>query len=420
MGIEREFGRFGAKLVNRAWAVSSLTEDPRELVVSVWQHNIDTINGRWVYDDSLARWRGPGKNLLMEHLGIAAREGLQLRAVVATQLNRAERLVDPGKPARNIFEARPDLVGRVDRLDGDHFVLVFEHQGSSASAYANGARYWRVADAISALGGATLSEVEAWDTARHPEEPLGNARADLEHLTVNAPSRVHYDYGRTNWRSDSGHPRDRLFKLVDPGPPKRTRYVPFTPAVHGHVDLRKNADGKWVVVPLASDDQARAQADGEAAAFMAAPPLDSEHDARVWAMRTVAQRRGQPLFRARMLDAYGSRCAISGCTAVEVLEAAHLLPYRGEHTNRVDNGLLLRADLHTLFDCHLIWITPEHTVAVAPSLLATDYAALHGQILNLPTSPADRPNPAHLAEHAQRCQARLPMRGGTPPNIYPS
>ena len=407
MGIEREFGRYGAKLVNRAWAVSALTEEPREMVVSVWQHNIDTADGRWVYDDTLDRWRGPGKNLLKEHLAVALRDGLPLRAVLATQLNRAERLVDPDKPARNTFQARPDWVGRVDLLDGDHFVLIFEHRGSDTSKAPSGAKYWRVADAILALGSATLAEVEAWDTARHPSDPLGNVRADLEHLTVNAPSRIHYDYGRTNWRSDSRHPRDRLFKLVDPGPPKRTRYVLFNPSVHGHVDLRKDSAGKWEVVPLTLDDQARAEAEGEAAAFTAEPPLDSDHDARVWAMRAVAQRRGQPLFRARLLDAYGSRCAITGCSAVEVLEAAHVLPYRGEHTHRVDNGLLLRADLHTLFDCQLLWITPDHKVSLAPALLATEYAALNGQALSLPTPPSDRPNPAHLAEHAQRCQARL-------------
>lgn len=407
MGIEREFGRYGAKLVNRVWAVSALTDDPPQLVVSIWQHNIDAADGRWVYDDSLARWQGAGKNLLKEHLTIAFRDRLPLRAIVATQHNRAEVLAAPGKQPRNTFQARPDWVGRVELLDGDHFVLIFEHAGEDTTAKApSSAKYWRVADAIEALGAGTLAEVEAWDRARYPNDPLGNARADLEHLTVNAPSRIHYDYGRTNWRSDSGHPRDRLFKLVDPGPPKRTRYVLFNPAIHGHVDLRKNANGRWEVVPLALDDQARADAEGQAEAFSHQPPIDSDHDARVYAMRAVHLRRGQPLFRARLLDAYGSKCAITGCAAVEVLEAAHVLPYRGEHTHRVDNGLLLRADLHTLFDCQLLWITPELTVALAPALLATDYAELAGKTLNLPASKADHPNPAHLAEHAQRCQAR--------------
>ena len=268
----------------------------------------------------------------------------------------------------------------------------------------NGVKYWRAVDAVTELGGATLAEVEAWDLERFPQDPLGNARADLELFTVNSPSRAHHNYARTNWRSDQDHPHDRLFKVVDNGPPRRTRYVPFNPVVHGHWDLLPVGKRKWQAVRLAVDEQARVEAEAQAGAF--AEPLDSDHDARVWAMRAVAQRRGQPLFRAKLLEAYGGRCAISECSAVEVLEAAHVLPYKGEHTNRLDNGLLLRADLHTLFDCRLLWITPQHTVALAPSLLTTEYAALEGKPLALPATVVHRPNPAHLAEHAKACMAR--------------
>lgn len=268
----------------------------------------------------------------------------------------------------------------------------------------DGVKYWRVTDAIAELGGATLAEVEAWDRERFPQDPLGNARADLELFTVNSASRPHHNYARTNWRSDQDHPHDRLFKVANVGPPRRTRYVMFNPAKHGHWDLLPIGIRKWQAVPLALDGQARVEAEAQADAFDV--PLDSAHDARVWAMRAVAQRRGQPLFRAKLLDAYGGRCAITGSPAVEVLEAAHVLPYRGDHTNRLDNGLLLRADLHTLFDCQLLWITPEHTVALAPSLLATDYAALLGKPVALPAALEHRPNPAHLAEHAKACMAR--------------
>lgn len=267
-----------------------------------------------------------------------------------------------------------------------------------------GVKYWRAVDAIAELKSASLADVEAWDLERFPSDPLGNARADLELFTVNSPSRVHYNYGRTDWRSDQDHPHDLLFKVVDAGPPRRTRYVLFNPAVHGHWNLVKAPDGKWQASALAMDDEARVLAEARAEAFAA--PLDSAHDARVWAMRAVAQRRGQPVFRNKLLEAYGSRCAITGCSAPEVLEVAHVLPYKGQHTHRVDNGLLLRADLHTLFDCHLLWITPEHTVALAPSLLGTDYAALLGKPLTLPAAIADRPNPAHLAEHAKACMDR--------------
>ncbi len=403
MGIDREFQSYGAQLVNRAWAVSAVTADPREVVVSLWQHKIVEREGRWIYDDSLARWNGAGKNLLKEHLGVAYREGLRLRAVVATQHNRAERERNPNKAPRNTFKARPDWVGHVELLDGDHFLLSFDHVGETATTPA-GAKYWRAAEAIADLGRATLAEVEAWDRERFPNDPLGNARADLELFTVNSASRVHYNYARENWRSDQGHPHDLLFKLADAGPPRRTHYVLFNPAQHGHWDLLPIGERKWQSVPLAIDEQARIEAEAQADAFNA--PLDSTHDARVWAMRAVAQRRGHPLFRARLLDAYDRQCAITGCSALEVLEAAHVLPYRGEHTNRMDNGLLLRADLHTLFDCQLLWITAENTVALAPALLATDYASLQGRPLRLPVSKGDHPNPAHLAEHATACKTR--------------
>ena len=269
-----------------------------------------------------------------------------------------------------------------------------------------GVKYWRAVDAIAELRSATLAEVETWDREHFPNDPLGNARSDLELFTVNSASRAHHNYARTNWRSDQDHPHDRLFKMVDAGPPRRTRYVPFNPGQHGHWDLLQIGERKWQAVSLAMDDRARAEAEAQADAFDA--PLDSDHDARVWTMRAVAQRRGQPLFRAKLLDAYGGRCAITGCSAPEVLEAAHVLPYKGQHTNRLDNGLLLRADLHTLFDCGLLWITPEHTVALAPSLLSTNYADLAGKPLARPSALAHRPNPAHLAEHAEACMARHP------------
>lgn len=113
------------------------------------------------------------------------------------------------------------------------------------------------------------------------------------------------------------------------------------------------------------------------------------------------------MFRSRLLDAYGRQCAVTRCSVVEVLEAAHVLPYRGEHTNRVDNGVLLRADLHTLFDYGLLWINSEYEVELAPSLLSTDYAQLEGQRLRLPVLPENRPNPVHLSEHAQWSLARV-------------
>lgn len=108
-------------------------------------------------------------------------------------------------------------------------------------------------------------------------------------------------------------------------------------------------------------------------------------DARRREMRAIALRRGQPAFRSQVLDAYGGACAISGCRTSTVLEAAHIIPYRGEHTNHVCNGILLRSDLHTLFDVGLLQIQPKtFTVLLAEGLAGSEYSVFQGKRLTLP------------------------------------
>ena len=85
-------------------------------------------------------------------------------------------------------------------------------------------------------------------------------------------------------------------------------------------------------------------------------------------------------FRDALRTAYNDRCAITGCSILHVLEAAHIYPYRGPDTNKVTNGLLLRADVHTLFDCHLLTIdSATMTVLVAPHLRDSEYGEFHGR-----------------------------------------
>ncbi|WP_087734343.1 HNH endonuclease [Paraburkholderia piptadeniae] len=106
-------------------------------------------------------------------------------------------------------------------------------------------------------------------------------------------------------------------------------------------------------------------------------------DARERVTRGIKIRRGQKNFRDALLAAYGGRCAITGCNVQDVLEAAHITPYLGPETNHVTNGLLLRADLHTLLDCGLVGIDPAtRQVLLAPSLrTSVNYGHLHGQSL---------------------------------------
>jgi hypothetical protein len=127
---------------------------------------------------------------------------------------------------------------------------------------------------------------------------------------------------------------------------------------------------------------------------------DSIEDARQRIMARIALRQGQPQFRRRLLEAYGKKCAISRCNCEEALEAAHIHPYRGTATNHVTNGILLRSDLHTLFDLGLIGIdTASFTVIVSKALKATTYAELVGKKVTLPAIPTQRPNRDLLDKH---------------------
>lgn len=126
----------------------------------------------------------------------------------------------------------------------------------------------------------------------------------------------------------------------------------------------------------------------------------SVEDARSRLLAAIVQRQGQPGFRNQLLNAYGGRCAITGCSLEDVLEAAHIHPYQGMSTNAVSNGLLLRSDIHTLFDRKLIVIdTGSWTVIVDTKLLLTQYSTLSGQSLNLPVDPRLRPSIAALNFH---------------------
>ncbi|AWH20110.1 DUF3427 domain-containing protein [Stenotrophomonas sp. ZAC14D2_NAIMI4_6] len=124
-------------------------------------------------------------------------------------------------------------------------------------------------------------------------------------------------------------------------------------------------------------------------------------DRRGKELRAIFVRRGQRAFRRKLLKAYGERCAVTGCKITELLEAAHISPYRGDHTNKVSNGLLLRADIHTLFDLGLLWVDEGFTVQVAKSARKAPYDTLQGARLAVPGAAADKPNPVALADHAR-------------------
>lgn len=116
-------------------------------------------------------------------------------------------------------------------------------------------------------------------------------------------------------------------------------------------------------------------------------------DARTRIEASIVRRRGQSEFRKQLLKAYQGRCAVTACSLLQVLEAAHIHPYLGDKTNVVSNGLLLRADVHTLFDLGLWWINPTSLrIEISEMLRDSEYVSIEGQSLYLPENEAERPS----------------------------
>lgn len=121
--------------------------------------------------------------------------------------------------------------------------------------------------------------------------------------------------------------------------------------------------------------------DDPAVAGVAETPMSLD-DARRRAEALIIARQGGRAFREQALKGFDGACAISGCRVTAVLEAAHVVPYLGAQTNTLDNALLLRADLHTLFDRELLSIDPETLrVVLASALAQSDYRALDGRVV---------------------------------------
>jgi hypothetical protein len=117
------------------------------------------------------------------------------------------------------------------------------------------------------------------------------------------------------------------------------------------------------------------------------PFVPQDGDWRAVVFRQIRARRGQQAFRDALRERYGDGCMITECRLMDVVEAAHIKPYRGAADNHPANGLLLRADLHTLFDLDLIGVEPGTlTVRVHPDAGAAGYGEFDGAKLKCQSS----------------------------------
>lgn len=125
---------------------------------------------------------------------------------------------------------------------------------------------------------------------------------------------------------------------------------------------------------------------------------ESEPDERYSVL--ARRRRSQDRFRDELLAAYGGECAVTGYDAVEALQGAHILAYSGRSSQLVTNGILMRADVHLLFDRHLLSVNPDHwEVALSPAVRQSAYGELHGAGIRLPRRTEQHPSLEKLAVH---------------------
>ena len=137
---------------------------------------------------------------------------------------------------------------------------------------------------------------------------------------------------------------------------------------------------------------------------MAARAPEDEAAARWGAPRLVAPRLGQGAFRVLVTSQYERRCAVTGERTLPALDAAHIRPFAQGGPHAASNGLLLRRDVHSLFDGGYVTVTPEGRFEVSGRIReefrnGRQYYALHGQELRPPADPAAKPDPAALRWH---------------------
>jgi putative restriction endonuclease len=132
--------------------------------------------------------------------------------------------------------------------------------------------------------------------------------------------------------------------------------------------------------------------------------FDDREQSRYGEPVLVCPRLGQGAFRILVTDNYHRRCAVTGERTLPALDAAHIRPYSDGGMHTVSNGLLLRRDIHSLFDAGYVTVTPNYRFEVSKRIKeefenGRDYYALKNRLVSVPESPNLRPDLAALSWH---------------------
>jgi hypothetical protein len=115
----------------------------------------------------------------------------------------------------------------------------------------------------------------------------------------------------------------------------------------------------------------------------------------------ILSRPGQQRFSRAIRTAYGNMCAVTKCKVAAALEAAHIRIKKGRDFNELSNGILLRADIHTLFDSGLITLTLDgERLEISDKIRKSSYSSLHMKRIVRPSRGA--PSLANIKHHRNR------------------
>lgn len=139
--------------------------------------------------------------------------------------------------------------------------------------------------------------------------------------------------------------------------------------------------------------------------FYADKSYEQDSSERYGKEQIVKPRLGQGAFRVIVTDAYNRRCSVTGEKTLPVLDAAHIKPFSSNGPNTTNNGLLLRTDIHKLFDKGYITVNDEYIVEVSKRLNedygnGKIYYDFHGKkLFNIPENKNDIPAKGFLDWH---------------------
>ncbi|MEP0917495.1 HNH endonuclease [Leptolyngbya sp. DQ-M1] len=118
----------------------------------------------------------------------------------------------------------------------------------------------------------------------------------------------------------------------------------------------------------------------------------------------------QKEFRQTLLKVYENRCAVTGCDVPAALEASHIDPFAKGGSNSISNGLLLRADIHKLFDRYLISVHPRtRKVCLSVLLSSSKYAEFEDKVIYCPRFSEWMPSEVLLWRHYHIFQCQAPI-----------